>query len=313
MMLALFTSSPIAYSRPTVQPLQSASSKRTSPAPLLERWEENTHRVRIFRSVAKPSGSTRNRAPSEYHLNLGRLVDTMAVDHPALFDRPQDLSLFADTVELRGPDGNARTHGLGQYTALFDLLRFVRRVAMDDATLTHRIVIEDRSVRLRWSAKLHMKDPTFGLTSFGGEPVVVHVDGVSVYDLDGRGHVHVHRLENVVMSGRDRDALLNYPNLELMWRLPALVPPAMPVPAGAGGRLSLGAPAQAAATALRRAVARTKGAHRGGAPRMVLAGDDGAEGETPMERAARERAEDAAEAARLKALLSLRGSPNVRL
>ena len=35
---------------------------------------------------------------------------------------------------------------------------------------------------------------------------------------------------------------------------------------------------------------------------MVLAGDDGAEGETPMERAARERAEDAAEAARLKAL-----------
>lgn len=171
------------------------------------------------------------RAPSEYHLNLGRLVDTLHGDHPLLFDRPPDLSLFVDTVELHGPSGQ-RLRGLSQYAAVFDLLRFVRRVAMHDATLTHRITTEDRSVRMRWSAKLYMMDPTFGLTSLVGEPVVVHVDGVSAYDLDGRGRVHVHRLENVVLSGGDRD-LLDMPNLELMWRLPALVPPvAMPVPAG---------------------------------------------------------------------------------
>ena len=70
----------------------------------------------------------------------------------------------------------------------------------------------------------------------GREPALVHVDGVSAYELDGRGHVHVHRLENIVISGRDRESLLDLPNLELMWRLPALVPRPVAMPVPAGGR-----------------------------------------------------------------------------
>ena len=92
---------------------------------------------------------------------------------------------------------------------------------MDDAELTHRITVDGRSVRVRWSAKLWIKDPTLGLTSFQQEPVLVN-DGVSRYDLDGKGFVYLHALENIVMSGPDTN-LLEFPSLELMWQLPALV------------------------------------------------------------------------------------------
>ena len=106
-----------------------------------------------------------NRAPTEFQLNLGQLVDSLRTDYPLLFVEPQDLSLFDEAVELHGPSGQ-RLIGIGQYTAVLDLLRFSRRVAMDNAELTHRITIDGRSVRVRWSAKLWIKDPTLGLTSF---------------------------------------------------------------------------------------------------------------------------------------------------
>ena len=161
--------------------------------------------------------------------SLGWLTDSL--NSARLFVEPQDLTLFDDAVELHGPGGQRLT-GIGQYTAVLDLLRFSRRVAMDDAQLTHRITVDGRSVRVRWSAKLWIKDPTLGLTSFRQEPVLVNVDGVSRYDLDGKGIVHLHALENVVMSGPDKK-LLDFPNLEYLWRLPELVP--APAAAGAGG------------------------------------------------------------------------------
>ena len=307
--------------------------------------------AQVFHAAATQVGSTAKR-PSEFQLNIGQLVDSLSTDYPRLFVEPQDLTLFDDAVELHGPGGQRLT-GIGQYTAVLDLLRFSRRVAMDDAELTHRISIDGRSVRVRWSAKLWIKDPTLGLTSFRQEPVLVHVDGVSRYDLDGKGIVHLHALENVVMSGPDKK-LLDFPNLEYLWRLPELVPApaaagaggwAMPVPAhGAlaqydgsfaydaiAGAVARGAVAYDAAAgsfaydAIGRAVAATKqhvaGARstavstavRAAAPSMrsttlrMRAGIDETyegrrPGETPVERAARERQEDAEEAARLKAL-----------
>ena len=45
------------------------------------------------------------RAPTEYQLNLGTLIDSLRSDYPLLFVEPQDLSLFDDAVELHGPSG----------------------------------------------------------------------------------------------------------------------------------------------------------------------------------------------------------------
>ena len=125
--------------------------------------------AQVFRAGAMQAGGTAKRQVSEFQLNLGQLVDSLSTDYPRLFVQPQDLTLFDDAVELHGPGGQRLT-GIGQYTAVLDLLRFSRRVAMDDAELTHRIAIDGRSVRVRWSAKLWIKDPTLGLTSFPQEP-----------------------------------------------------------------------------------------------------------------------------------------------
>ena len=278
------------YNRPTCPAPPRSASRRSAARPAAQIFHAGKVQDQDEKIIAVRQGKN-SRGPSEYQLNLGKLVDTLRSDYPQLFVAPQDLSLFVDAVELHGPSGQ-RLSGKGQYTAVLDLLRFSRRVAMQDAELTHRITIDGRSVRVRWSAKLWLKDPTLGLTSFQQEPVLVNVDGVSRYDLDGKGHVHLHALENVVMSGDGRSSLLDFSNLEIMWRLPALVPPAASAVPAAGWSIPLvPVPAGAVATTAHRpAAARTT------APHML------AVEETPVERAARERGEDAAKAARLKEL-----------
>ena len=53
------------------------------------------------KAVVKRQGED-YRAPTEYQLNLGKLIDTLRADYPLLFVEPQDLSLFVDDVELHG-------------------------------------------------------------------------------------------------------------------------------------------------------------------------------------------------------------------
>merc|ERR1740124_1254465 len=99
------------------------------------------------------------------------------------------------------------------------------------------------------------------------------------------------------MSGPDKK-LLDFPNLELMWRLPAPVP--------AHGAVAHGAVASAVAATTQRIAAARSTAGRTAAPSMSISIDETYEGrkagESPVDRAARERQEDADEAARLTAL-----------
>merc|ERR1712087_589963 len=55
----------------------------------------------------------------------------------------------------------------------------------------------DECIRMRWSAKLWLRDPAFGLASF------YVLDGISVYELADQGFIHVHRLESIVLSGKE--------------------------------------------------------------------------------------------------------------
>jgi hypothetical protein len=57
-------------------------------------------------------------------------------------------------------------------------------------------------IRVRWSAKLWMRDPAFGLDTFAdGAPAVLHFDGVSVYELSDKGMVKAHKVDNMAVSG----------------------------------------------------------------------------------------------------------------
>ena len=148
-----------------------------------------------------PEGEStgRRRPPSEYELNVGRVVDTLRSDYPELLSREPDFSIYTEDVTLADPSG-LRLRGKDKYRRVFEGLRFLRTTVMRDAEITYRIVLVDATVRVRWNAKLWVRDMI-------GHPNLVHVDGVSVYELDEGGKVAAHRVENIELTGAERRAV----------------------------------------------------------------------------------------------------------
>eukprot|EP00965_Chrysotila_dentata_P075910 2508019-Pleurochrysis_carterae.AAC.1 len=87
-----------------------------------------------------PSQHMSPKGPSEYQLNLGRVIDTLRHDYPLFFISQPDFSIFVPEVELHDPSG-MRIRGLKQYSRIFDMIRFLRRTTMQDAQLTYRLVV----------------------------------------------------------------------------------------------------------------------------------------------------------------------------
>ena len=177
---------------------------------------------------APPSGPGGPRGPSVFKLNQGYAIDVLRNDYPQLFVRKPDLSIFTQDVELHDPSGK-RLSGRKQYERVFDALRFLRRTTMQDAEVTYRLVVVEEKIRVRWTAKLWMRDPALGLTSLpgsNGEPALVHIDGVSSYVLNDEGKIRAHHLENIVMRGQDETVA----KLGLMWPSPAMATPELAIP-----------------------------------------------------------------------------------
>ena len=148
-----------------------------------------------------PEGEStgRRRPPSEYELTVGRVVDTLRSDYPELLSREPDLSIYTEEVMFTDPSG-LRLRGKDKYRRVFEGLRFLRTTVMRDAEITYRLVVVDATVRVRWNAKLWVRDMI-------GHPTLVHVDGVSVYELDEGGNVSAHRVENIELTGAERRAI----------------------------------------------------------------------------------------------------------
>ena len=164
----------------------------------------------------------------------GRAIDNLRHDYPGLFDekRPLHLHTHRDSSTHRrlqvspspddglppprppvppthptshptptppaSPDPSAplaaSLQGVTQYERVFDMLRFLRRTTMQDSELTYRIVVHEGTIRVRWCAKMHVRDPALGFTSLNV------IDGVSVYDLDTKGKISRHKIETIVMA-----------------------------------------------------------------------------------------------------------------
>merc|ERR1719440_333310 len=141
------------------------------------------------------------KGPNVYQLNKGRAIDMLRNDYPKVFLQKPDLSIFRKDMELHDPTGK-RLKGVEKYEKVFDMLRFLRRTTMQDAQMTYRLVVVDGRIRVRWTAKVWLRDPALGLTKMAnGDPIIVHLDGVSNYDLDDEGKVHTHVMENIIMRG----------------------------------------------------------------------------------------------------------------
>jgi len=240
----------------------------------------------------QPKGS---KPPSEFTLNQGRAIDTLRYDYPRLFSSKPDLTIFSDNVQLHDPSGK-RLQGLGKYEKVFDMLRLLRRTTMQDAEITYRLVTHDDEIRVRWSAKMYLRDPAFGLTTLN------IIDGVSVYELDTKGKIQTHRLENIVMSDQNERAPVS---LGFLWPTPQMATPEMALPffrtlAMAAGDDEEDARPGMPTLTLPPLRPDASSARRTSTP---LA-SEALSGETPMQRAARERAEDAEKARRLADLRS---------
>jgi len=233
-----------------------------------------------------PAEHSRTKRVTEFELNQGRAIDALRFDYPRLFDAKPDLSIFREDVTLHDVSGGMRLQGVRQYERLFDALRFLRRTSMSDAELTYHIYVHGSNIRMRWSAKLLLRDPAFGIQRLD------IVDGVSLYELDDNGMVRTHKLENVVLRGKEQSRPLSLVNI---WPLSAVGTPelAMPcftahapvavvVPPAADRQMVVAQPQPQRAQPLTR---------RAPSPHASAVS-----GETPMQRAARERAEDAEKA-----------------
>jgi len=229
------------------------------------------------------------RSPSEYDLNLGRAIDALRHDYPKLFDEKPDLSIFSQNVELFDPSGK-RLHGVSPYERVFDMLRLLRRTTMQHAEVTYRLVTQEDDIRVRWSAKMYMKDPVLGLTQLN------IIDGVSVYELDSVGKIRSHRLESIIKTDQDHELPVS---LGFLWPTGRMATPEMAMPFFR--TLQLAASEAQAAEMLRPDHSSVRRARPPQASALS--------GETPMAKAARERDEDAQKAQRLA---ELRNPPKVQ-
>ena len=109
-----------------------------------------------------------------------------------LYPSKPDLTIFSDDVQLHDPSGK-RLQGLGKYEKGFDMLRLLRRTTMQDAEITYRLVTHDDEIRVRWSAKMYLRDPAFGLTTLN------IIDGV--FDKAISGHRRLPELTQLWVNG----------------------------------------------------------------------------------------------------------------
>ena len=264
---------------------------------------------------------------NEYQLNLGKAIDTLRRDYPHMLHTAPDFTIFTDDIQLSGAGSSTPSlAGKERYMHLFGALRFLRNTTMVHDEVGARLVVSDGTIRVRWHAKLTMTSAFAALPGLARDKScrpVVWVDGVSMYEVNGDGLVHRHVLEDVVVTPPELQgavdlALFSWPG-GLSPPMPAVAAPyssndrdlhhlAVSLPGTGGvhpapsdGRASINTHAvhfgEVGSTGRRR-VAESR------APAPVAMAR-----ETPMERAARERAEDAEQAKRLS---ELRAPPIVR-
>ena len=135
-------------------------------------------------------------------------------------------------------------------------------------------------MRVRWSAKIWARDPALGLHSFGGEPALFHLDGISAYDLDAKGMVKAHRLENIVMTGREHEQQ-TVANLAFAWPVPGMATPELAIPFF---KLMSSKMKTSAGAALRKAAPKGPGGGRSGGPVFMMATDGASASTIPTEK-----------------------------
>merc|ERR1712127_151806 len=132
----------------------------------------------------------------EYHLNLGKAMDTLRKDYPELLRRKPDYSIFHENIKVTDPSG-VQTIGLSNYKSSIRFLQSLVGILynMDRSRIQSRMIYDSTrsSIRVSWNVVLMPK-------VVGNARNSLYVDGVSVYNLNGKGEIIEHRFEKLLIN-----------------------------------------------------------------------------------------------------------------
>lgn len=135
----------------------------------------------------------------EFELKLGKAMDTLRKDYPDILTVAPDFSIFHEDLEVVDPSG-VTIHGIKQYEASFSVVRALVGFfyCPTSSGLTFRLVYDwaRNNIRISWNTVLVPR------SIYGGEKNQLHVDGISVYEIDRQsGLITQHRVEHLLVNG----------------------------------------------------------------------------------------------------------------
>jgi hypothetical protein len=136
---------------------------------------------------------------NEFKMAVGRAIDTLRKDYPEILTSCPDFSIYHEKLVVVDPSG-VTLHGVRNYKTSF---RFMHALVNffycpADSGLTFRLMYDTmrKSIRVSWNAVLVPRK------IYGGERNLLHVDGISVYDIDREsGLVTKHHIEHLLLNG----------------------------------------------------------------------------------------------------------------
>ena len=134
----------------------------------------------------------------EFELHVGRALDTLRKDYPHILTTCPDLSIYDKNVQVVDPSG-VTVHGLKTYQNTFRILHALVKFIYCPArsTMTFRMCFDKarRNIRIHWNTAVVPRE------LFGGSRQTLHVDGISVYEIDHHtGNITQHRIEQLLIN-----------------------------------------------------------------------------------------------------------------
>lgn len=162
----------------------------------LGRLQAKTEAEEDVSSSSNPSIDSYDR--QEFEMQVGRAMDTLRDDYPYILEKDLDYSIYHSDLELIDPSG-VHLHGLKNYENAIRLVHTMVGIfyCPDQSDLKFRMCFDKarQNIRIHWNARVVPK------AIFGGYKTTLHLDGISIYELDRMtGIITQHRLERLVMN-----------------------------------------------------------------------------------------------------------------
>ena len=135
---------------------------------------------------------------TEFELKLGKAMDTLRKDYPDLLIKSPQFSIYDPMIEVVDPSG-VTLHSLKSYKTSFQFLHMVVKLfyCPEQSGLQFRLIYDcaRKNIRVSWNAILIPR------AIYGGSRNRLHVDGISVYELDRKtGLIIQHRVEHLLVN-----------------------------------------------------------------------------------------------------------------